>query len=110
MGGMKPAYKVLYCKMEVCMCDDFWEDVDGIDDDYFTSDINLNEDLSEPFDNTDESSSVEQNQDYQKEEDNLLDKVHAIALGSMIAGNAYEEALDQSTRKALLQNLKRKNR
>ena len=95
------------------MCDDFFDDdMDGMDDSFGDPSDDFQEDLFDEYDDgingltdADPDPMIPDN-----EERGKIDMEDAIILGSMIAGNAYEEAIDEKRRAELIKKMGEKNR
>ena len=82
------------------MCDDFMGDWDGMDDYFDNTEFNETEPVNEL--NEDDNQFIHDDL-IQPNEDSgdILDKADVMIFGSMIVGNAYEEAIDRATRKRM---------
>ena len=92
------------------MCDD-WDDMEG---DFFEPDNDCEDDscgeqLDENFENLIDAQDEEKNSIGEEKQEDQIDVKDAIILGTMIAGNAYDEATDQRQLKKNLRNKKIKH-
>lgn len=95
------------------MCDDFFDDMDGMDDSSFDPSDDFQEDLfDEQNDGIEGLIDDEPNgQEFTHDDENRqFDMADAVIMGSMIAGNAYEEAIDEKRRAELIKKMREKNR
>lgn len=87
------------------MCDDFFDD--PIENNSFDSDNDCEEDFADehPFDDTElMDMPCESHSSTEQEEQRCFDLAETLIFGSMIYGNAYEEAIDEKRRRELLQS------
>ena len=95
------------------MCDDFFDDdMDGMDDAMFDPSDDFQEDL---FDEQNDGLEGLIDEDPEAQVSSVdtngkVDMADAVIMGSMIVGNAYEEAIDEKRRAELIKKMREKNR
>ncbi len=94
------------------MGDDFFDDMDGMDDSFGDPSDDFQEDLFDEYDegfnglvDSDPEPMIPDN-----EESNKIDMDAAVIMGGMIAGSAYSEAMDRKERERLIKQVREKNR
>lgn len=94
------------------MCDDFFDDMDGMDDSFGDPSDDFQEDLFDEHDDgingltdADPNSMIPDN-----EESGKINIDDAVIMGGMIAGSAYSEAMDRKDRERLIKQVREKNR
>ena len=86
------------------MYDDFFDDMDGMDDAMFDPSDDFQEDLFDEQNAGPEGLIAEELEARVSSVDTngKVDMTDAVIMGSMIAGNAYEEAIDEKRRAELI--------
>lgn len=84
------------------MCDDFFDDYDGLEDSMFDPNDDFEEDIADEYYLPEDQEFDEESANNLGDQDRIdqkFDILDAMIIGSMIAGNAYEEAEDEKKRR-----------